>query len=232
MKVLSAAEVAYWGRGPVVGTTRWPRQEKDLDALVAELDDYMPETAGQTLVVAASDKEKKRVAELACRLSEGWGSSIVDGGDLEDDERQVYVQQVDEAPDPEDDGGDGKGEPKKSYPVYAIVPSEPKSISGYDATFAEAFRVKGWMGEDKGPSLRRASRLSDRVLVVVTSGEMTAIELQKIATRLGRDKGVGFVVIGADDDIADLKDRVGDVESFWKSYRMLGPAGEPTRSRR
>lgn len=71
-----------------------------------------------------------------------------------------------------------------------------------------------WNGPLSGPLLRRAARLAHRVLVVVSSG-MNVIELTRVTTRLGRDRGVGYVLVNLEDAYVDLEDRVGDVEAFW-----------------
>jgi uncharacterized protein involved in exopolysaccharide biosynthesis len=71
-----------------------------------------------------------------------------------------------------------------------------------------------WNGPLSGPLLRRAARLSHRVLVVVSSG-VSVIDLARIKTRLGRDNGVGYVLVNVRDAYVDLQDRVGSVEDFW-----------------
>lgn len=53
-------------------------------------------------------------------------------------------------------------------------------------------------------------------MVVVSSG-MSVIDLARIQTRLGRDKGVGYVLVNVGDAYVDLQDRVGQVEDFWES---------------
>lgn len=73
-----------------------------------------------------------------------------------------------------------------------------------------------WNGPLSGPVLRRAARLAHRVMVVVSSG-MSVIDLARIQTRLGRDKGVGYVLVNVGDAYVDLQDRVGQVEDFWES---------------
>jgi len=71
-----------------------------------------------------------------------------------------------------------------------------------------------WNGPLSGPILRRAARLAHRVLVIVSSG-MNAIELTRVTTRLGREAGVGYVLVNLEGAYVDLEDRVGDVEGFW-----------------
>jgi len=73
-----------------------------------------------------------------------------------------------------------------------------------------------WNGPLSGPALRRAARLAHRVLVVVSSG-MSVIDLARIKTRLGRDHGVGYVLVNVRDAYVDLQDRVGPVEDFWEN---------------
>ncbi len=75
-----------------------------------------------------------------------------------------------------------------------------------------------WNGPLSGPLLRRASRLAHRVMVVVSSG-MSVIELGRVQTRLGREDGVGYVLVNVSDAYVDLNDRVGPVEAFWEGPR-------------
>lgn len=83
-----------------------------------------------------------------------------------------------------------------------------------------------WNGPLSGPVLRRAARLAHRVMVVVSSG-MSGIDLARVRTRLGRDQGVGYVLVNVGDAYVDLEDRVGPVEAFWQAPRD----GEPPDSR-
>ncbi|MDH3726317.1 MAG: hypothetical protein OER77_02205 [Myxococcales bacterium] len=77
-----------------------------------------------------------------------------------------------------------------------------------------------WNGPLSGPILRRAARLAHRVLVVVSSG-MNVIELTHVTTRLGREDGVGYVLVNLQDTYIDLEDRVGDVEAFWGGRQQV-----------
>jgi len=72
-----------------------------------------------------------------------------------------------------------------------------------------------WNGPLSGPVLRRAARLAHRVMVVVSSG-MSVVDLARVQTRLGRDRGVGYVLVNLSDAYVDLQDRVGPVEAFWE----------------
>jgi hypothetical protein len=84
-----------------------------------------------------------------------------------------------------------------------------------------------WNGPLSGPVLRRAARLAHRVMVVVSSG-MSVVDLARIHTRLGREDGVGYVLVNVGDAYVHLKDRVGPVEEFWEGLRDT----EPVESRR
>ena len=79
-----------------------------------------------------------------------------------------------------------------------------------------------WNCPLSGPVIRRAARLAHRVMVVVSSG-MSAVELTRLQTRLGRKKGVGYVLVNLDDTYVDLDDRVGSVEEFWDGVRDADP---------
>jgi hypothetical protein len=84
---------------------------------------------------------------------------------------------------------------------------------GTDAlTFAQA-----WDGPPHGPSLRRAARLADRVLVVIAAGTLSAAEVSQLRSRLGRSSGIGLLLVGLNPEFVKLPDRVGEVERFWET---------------
>ena len=83
-----------------------------------------------------------------------------------------------------------------------------------------------WNGPLSGPLLRRAARLAHRVMVVVSSG-MSVVDLARVHTRLGRESGVGYVLVNVPDAYVDLHDRVGPVSEFWEGTRD----DEPKHSR-
>jgi uncharacterized protein involved in exopolysaccharide biosynthesis len=92
----------------------------------------------------------------------------------------------------------------------------PRSAAPAAAPGAVTGVALAWNGPLSGPVLRRAARLAHRVLVVVSSG-MSVIDLARIQTRLGREVGVGYVLVNVGDAYVDLQDRVGPVEEFWGS---------------
>jgi hypothetical protein len=118
-------------------------------------------------------------------------------------------------------------EEDQTAPVRRSAPPGPRA-GAVGAGSADVTGVAlAWNGPLSGPVLRRAARLAHRVIVVVSSG-LSAIELARVQTRLGREKGVGYVLVNLGDAYVDLQDRVGAVEAFWD---RAGDA-EPAESRR
>ena len=97
-----------------------------------------------------------------------------------------------------------------------LRPSDPPARSATPGPGSVTGVALAWNGPLSGPVLRRAARLAHRVMVVVSSG-VSVIELARIQTRLGRTKGVGYVLVNVGDAYVDLQDRVGPVEEFWQS---------------
>jgi uncharacterized protein involved in exopolysaccharide biosynthesis len=85
-------------------------------------------------------------------------------------------------------------------------------------------------------AVRRAARQASRVLVLVESGRHSALAVRGLSTRLGREDGVGLVLLGTEPELAALPDRVGDVRTFWGAQgepsvmmpRRASPAGSPS----
>lgn len=112
------------------------------------------------------------------------------------------------------DDGDDTARVRRSRPPKAR-PSEHASAVAL-----------AWNGPLSGPVLRRAARLSHRVLVVVSSG-LSVVELAQIKTRLGRQDGVGYVLVNLSDAYVTASDRVGPVEEFWQGSRESNGADPP-----
>jgi hypothetical protein len=84
--------------------------------------------------------------------------------------------------------------------------------------------VTPWDDTLEGAGLRRQARLADRVLVVVPSGGIGVAELKEAQARLGRETGVGFVIVGLHRDLTKLPDRCGPVDAFWTATRQTSSA--------
>ncbi len=404
LTVVAPREVAWWGNGPVLGTSVWPRDPDALAMLVAELEDHGVYGAGRTLVVPATEAEREIACSFAMQLADApWlAAAIIDVGDRNYVEStlvtpppghqsitppdrirrlsskgtpsvshgraaphrptiQGFVPQVGTAPSPlpiitpaPDDGGrpNKTSRPPRKRTVVGLpavgpsqgdsrapdvrphAPSQPaakpagppngpqpfqrkrdmgaavrvivpapvaadaanervarKSASQEDATFLltrsvsvssdepssvgravhvrtempddetsravvraavkllaqdgdDTARVRrsrppqarpgehasavalAWNGPLSGPVLRRAARLSHRVLVVVSSG-LSVLELAQIKTRLGRDDGVGYVLVNLGDAYVNVVDRVGPVEEFWQGSQETNGTEPP-----
>jgi len=223
-KVQTPSEVAFWGDGPVIGATSWPSNAQGLEQLVADLDDRLPNATGKILVVPSREEESELVEEFAGMLNEDWYSPGL-------------VDLTSSAP-PVDLAADGTG----AFPALAagsgggggaIVPfsSAAPSASPYPGSAAivdttGSFQTQqpsagttAWTGAPTGQALRRAARLADRVLVLVTAGQTTFSEVAASPTRLGRKEGVGYLLVDVAPDYQGLADRVGKIDEFWQASR-------------
>ena len=214
LRVETPAEVAYWGKGPVLAATSWPKDSRGLDELVAGLDDVVPLANGDVLILGTSPAEAQLACELAKRVSEDW----------------FLVKHGDTAPNSPEPGPIKTGPlqtpaPSGPYPLRATGTSStalarlPRTTSGGPiqlASRANRLRLEGWEGAFEGQALRRAARLATRVVVLVPSGEMSVPRLNGIQGRLGRQHGIGYIVVGVPEELLTLPDRVGDVAGFWR----------------
>jgi len=228
LRAWTAREVAYWGRGPVVGSSTWPRETDALDGLLAEIEDITAGTTGVTLVVGATQVDTALARDLAFVLDGfyAWpgGAPIAEaeGGDEGSDGRSTpspgvysYV------------GGSGKKKARKrgarveasrkkeivKAPAEGLTRERPSASGGPRAAY------QPWEGASSGPTLRRACRLADRVLVVVRSGSLTFGDLARMHVRLGRNAGIGYMTVGLRPDLTACPDRAGDAAEFWRSQR-------------
>jgi uncharacterized protein involved in exopolysaccharide biosynthesis len=259
LRVQTPEEVAFWGNGPVVGTTTWPRDPRALIDLIADMDDFAPDARGTMLVVGATTSDHELAAEIASQLNHDWSSTtLIDVpvvGALPppapttpagpDDRRDAVseISEISEAVAPEgggrDSGCDFDLDDEHGDVIDAEIEEGPSDLvlaeEDPEARFADEADVGGpggpahalaadaayrlvctaWSGPE-GQALRRAARLADRVLVVVSSRGIRATELARQKTRLGRDEGVGYCLIGVSDEVARLPDRSGPVEDFWE----------------
>ncbi|MGD8825465.1 MAG: hypothetical protein PVI24_10815 [Myxococcales bacterium] len=210
LRVLTPAEVGFWGRGPVLGATSWPDDPRGLDELVAGLDDFAPEAKGTLLIVGSSRDDSGRAADLADRINHDW---------FLDDDAAVSRETVHPSTH-----GPLQTPPPGPYPIMrdgtgSTALARRPAPSSRPAPLAhrrpERLRLDAWDGPYEGQALRRAARLADRVIVLVRSGGVSALQLHAIQNRLGRAEGVGYVVIGLPPELSILPDRAGDVTAFW-----------------
>jgi uncharacterized protein involved in exopolysaccharide biosynthesis len=192
LDVRTPKEAAFWSNVPVVGASTWPRDPDMLSSLMHDLDDYAPHCEGVTLIVGASLDE----AHLARRVAEWDGHRMVKS--VDHPERLLTA-------------GPGSKHP--------IVPAGQEVPEGAPTSNMQILTLTGPV---PAQALRRAARLADRVLVVVQSGKHSVFQLMKIRGRLGRDAGIGVLLVGLDKEYAMVRDRVGEIERFWHATRAAG----------
>lgn len=230
--VKTPAETAWWGNGPVIGATIWPRDPRALLDLIADMDDVAPDARGTILVVAATENERDLAHEIASQLNHDFcAAGFLDIPNVRalpaPRTNSTQGERVIEVPPPSGrasiviDGAAGLAlaheflESPEDEPLRG--PTELTFEDDSDADEPERRLIcTAWAGPGEGQALRRAARLADRVLVVVTSEGIRATDLAQMKGRLGRQNAVGYVLVGIDDDVARLEDRAGPIEEFWE----------------
>lgn len=204
LRVHTAREAGFWANAAVIASSTWPREQTTLGQLIDELSDAAPAVRGTTLVVGARVNEVPLAREIAYWLSH-LTSSGVQRGIVGADEPVV-------GPDVAASRAANMQGPGRGLAAAGGGTALIRRGSGSDAlTIAQA-----WDGPPHGPSLRRASRLADRVLVVVAAGTMSCTEISQLRSRLGRSNGIGVLLVGLNPEFVKLPDRVGEVAAFWE----------------
>jgi uncharacterized protein involved in exopolysaccharide biosynthesis len=201
-RVYTAREAGFWAHSAVIASSTWPREQNTLGALVDELSDAAPVVKGMTLVVGARANEVPLAREIAYWLSHltGFAPRSV----AAPDEPLVATA----APDaPAASAAASDTTPDNPAQRFALA---KRGGGGEQITVAQA-----WDGPPEGPSLRRAARLADRVLVVLASGSLSVLDVAQLRARLGRDAGIGILLVGLSPEFVKLPDRVGSVDGFW-----------------
>lgn len=119
-------------------------------------------------------------------------------------------------------GAEARGTDESERPQTGIVRLAREPSHALRTLEPQRRAVSAFVGTPSGPKLRRAARLADRVIVVAASGAVHVAELTTLTTRLGRQAGVGVVLVDLPARFTSLTDRVGPVESFWMATRADG----------
>jgi len=200
LRIHTAREASFWANAPTIGTSTWPRIPEALEELVAEVSDSAETATGDTLVIGASPGDERAATELAEALRRRVRTTTT--ASVPDFETRALI------------GGVATREDRTTLseiaPKVAIV-----STAAPTQTEPPVTRIHSWERAQKNVTLRRASRLADRVVVVLTSDTLAMPRLTTLRTQLGRDHGIGILLVGIDPALADLPDRVGDVDGFW-----------------
>lgn len=213
LRVQTPSEVAFWGHGPVLAATPWPADPMGLEELIAGLDDLAPDAQGTLLVLGCAQDDAPLAQELARRMNHDW---FVDG--------PIAVAPTPAASAPQ---GPIHVTPSPTSGPYPIGGNQrqPAALAQPSTALArrpvqlvrreQGARLEAWNGPSEGQALRRAARLADRVIVLVRSNGTTALALNGVRRRIGRENGVGYIVLGLSEELATLPDRIGDVAHFW-----------------
>jgi hypothetical protein len=200
LRVHTAREAGFWANAAVIGSSTWPREQTTLGVLIDELSDAAPVVRGTTLVVGARVNEVPLAREIAYWLSHLTQRGVVGADQAVVGDDFSNVASVSGGP------ANANSDRPAGAPGVALMRRGSESL-----TVAQA-----WDGPTHGPSLRRASRLADRVLVVVAAGTLSVNEVSQLRARLGRNTGIGLLLVGLNPDFVKLPDRVGEVSRFWE----------------
>jgi len=215
LRLETPTEVAFWGKGPVLASTSWPNDPRGLSELVAGLDDFVPHATGNLLIVGDSPDESRFARTLADRMNSDWFPTVEPAA-APSSARPVSQERAPLQTPP----------PSGPYPIgnsgthsvaLARLPSAPATNAIRLVSPAGQLQLEAWDGPLEGQSLRRAVRLADRVLILVRSGAVSVLRLNGIQRRFGRERGIGYIVVGLPKELHSLPDRVGDVAGFWRS---------------
>lgn len=228
-RVRSASELAFWGAGPVVTSSAWPRDPKALEDLVIELQVPLASARGRTLIVPASAGE----ASLATMLA----SSLVQR-EYADDARpmEILVQRSEKegverllllASHAEDEAE--VEDPRETTLVSALKHYLIEASPDFERTLTEPKPEPPKPAPIEPPAetalrVRQAAQLADRVLVVVSSGEHSFFEVAQVRGSLGYPQNVGFVMVNVERPLRILPGRVGDVPAFWQGSLRISAA--------
>ena len=249
LRVRSATELAYWGRGPVITSSTWPRNESSLDDLAADLECALCGAAGTTLLVPAGPQETTLATTLAARL---LNVRVIPRAR----ELALLVQHSHDSPVAQ------LRLPAPSPTIPPIAEATPQEQAGPEAEPALADMLKGYLGpatdapQADAPTLatepavepvpsacdaaepaplaadteappetltlpvRHAAQMADRVLVLVSSGQHSFLDAAQITSSLGYPQNFGFVLLNTDTSSRLLPGRVGDVPRFWERRRQ------------
>lgn len=216
-RVYTAREAGYWANLPVLGSSAWPRNREMFFTLVDELGDHGTTARGYTLVLGASGREKALAEELAYwlgghavgtrRPQAAAATTRVEVSAPAQSTRPGAFGEIFTPPT-----ADASGAPVSESEALVAIHRQGTALAVYPNEGTHA-----WLGATDGPALRRAARMADRVIVLLTSGAEVFTSVAGLRTRLGRDTGVGVVLIGLSTELLKLPDRVGNVEGFWRS---------------
>ncbi|MBK6580857.1 MAG: hypothetical protein IPG17_32845 [Sandaracinaceae bacterium] len=228
LRLIAPPEIAWWGEGPVVATSSWPRNSEAFDDLLADLEELMRDKRGEPLAGGRHRIERQLAETLTMVIRQTWRGVV-------QDEHEAVMSPARSA-----QGGatsslgstsSSSGEPER-HVIGNVLPmgrrtrnSPPGGFAAVQADdtggirISHALRVSTctWDGQRGVAALRRAARRSDGVMVLVGAG-IKASELRRVRRELALDGGVAFVLLAVSDAVARQNDRAGHVGDFLSGF--------------
>jgi uncharacterized protein involved in exopolysaccharide biosynthesis len=90
LKLWTPAELAFWGRAPVIAASTWPTSADGLEELALDVGEPLAGASGPTLMLALAPTHTGLVVELASRLKSGAAVSLREGVPVRDDALVVW----------------------------------------------------------------------------------------------------------------------------------------------
>ena len=222
-RLISAREVAWWGNGPIVGASAWPRRQTAIHELVTDLQELLEGARGQMLVVGLSEHDAQCARRLLMELGED--AELPDTVLVDDPTSIAPPPRPPSAGNPSvrpPSGRHGR-EPSTSIVLSSTVQSRrprrshPHSPAPQQAVpIVSALEIFVFESHGGLASLRSAARRADGVLVVVSSG-VAAPELAAFRKRLGVEN-VGYLFLNMPSEAENDPDRFGPVEEFLDAF--------------
>ncbi|MBK6578436.1 MAG: hypothetical protein IPG17_20020 [Sandaracinaceae bacterium] len=78
LRLIAPPEIAWWGEGPVVATSSWPRNSEAFDDLLADLEELMRDKRGELLLVGATEIERQLAETLTMVIRQTWRGVVQD----------------------------------------------------------------------------------------------------------------------------------------------------------
>lgn len=83
IRIHTAAELTFWGKGPTIAASTWPRSPHALDDLAAELTESVRNSSGKTVILGASADELPYLEQLIQKIQEQMPPYEIDGARIE-----------------------------------------------------------------------------------------------------------------------------------------------------
>ncbi|MEM1416620.1 MAG: Wzz/FepE/Etk N-terminal domain-containing protein [Myxococcota bacterium] len=224
LRLVSSREIAWWGNGPVVGASTWPRRQSAIHELVTDLHELLSGARGSLLVVGMNDRD----VHCARRLLMEMGNEV----DMFDDEfiedprhaglKGPELARTRPAGSPAHRERRGPELSGSSIVLRSTGPSRgsqrvrPTEVAPGGTLIDHKLEISVFDSHGGAASIRTAARRADGVLMVVSSG-VSGPELSKFRKRLGVEN-VAFVVVNVPTEAENDPDRTGPVGEFLEIF--------------